>query len=1303
MKFLLTFLFLFVTFFEVISQEVLWVRAGIRNDDNNGVYSLSVCFDNNKSIINAGYYYCTLSSTIKFDVVTISGFQNPSFLSHGYFAKYNSNGDISWVNRIGGTDGNTKITGITTDNSGNIYIVGDFTQTCKFGCPQTGDCFGLGTAISSLYGHDIFIAKYDNNGNFIWVKTINSSTNSIYAEKILYDNNNSIIVTGKFSGTTVFGEGMLQTTLVATGSNDVFIASYSLDGDLNWVNQGESSNWCEINGLEIDQNGNIFIVGVFNGSINFDTFNLLGSGGAGSTNPYIVKFDNSGNIINAVSYSASNDVRFTDLACDLSDNSIYITGYLSGNINFGSTTLNSEFGNNNTLIGKLDNDLSFVWAKKTGLRPDNLGGSSGISIAGKNSGFYLIGNYTRECVFEVETLTNNNNQRLFFSEWDEDGNLINIESAGGTNMDYAKYIVSTPDEVVAIASDSYGTTTFYPPPTYQIFWGSHIVTINRTSAITSKVKYCTPIQIISQPQPANSEICPGEEIIFSIDVTGTQPINYQWYNSSGMISGADGSSFTANNADTYYCIVTNDCSSVTSDNVTLNLKTLSQAPTLLTFSPDAICANTVTLVTFTATGGLQGSGAVLEWFFDSCNGTILGTGNPLTVEVNFPASPQIFARYSGDCNTTNCFSQSLHLDPGIPDDPFLATASRTSICPDDNGTIILRLLGAPVDQVFWYTEECGTGLVATGNPTSVPSPGNTTTYYGRYENACGVSACQSVTVTVVPYPTTPTSISADLTTVCSDYQELIALSVENLTDDQVFWYADSCGGDVVNTGNIIFITVPDSTTVFYARTENMCGESDCVQIEITVIPRADASISNPGLLCSADEPIQIIAAEDGGIWGGDFIDPITGIFDLNQAGGGQHLISYTIEGLCGDYDEIILDVVQAFDPTISFPGILCIFNDSTQLQAATPGGTWSGFGIINDSLGVFNPSLVGIGIHRVYYESADFCGGIDSIDLVVIGKIEAEITTQDFYCNNIDTVYLTAEPFGGFWTGTNVEPDGTFLPSITEPGMLTIEYTIPGECGDTVQKQIFVYEKIFANITSSPNLCIRDTIIQLTGTPPGGLWIGEGVNPITGVIDMSELSPGAYDIIYAFFQDCGDIDTVSFTIHPFFDTHIWYEDSIYHDGLPVTINRVQDGGVWQGIGINENGIFDPAISSFGEFMIIYSYNDGFCPEADTIILKVHFRPYADLVIPTVITPNSDNHNDYWDIKALENYEIVKIKIYTRWGDEVFSYSGSGEGYRNPSNAWNGKYKGRDLPTGGYLYILEIDNQVQFKGTISLIR
>jgi hypothetical protein len=55
----------------------------------------------------------------------------------------------------------------------------------------------------------------------------------------------------------------------------------------------------------------------------------------------------------------------------------------------------------------------------------------------------------------------------------------------------------------------------------------------------------------------------------------------------------------------------------------------------------------------------------------------------------------------------------------------------------------------------------------------------------------------------------------------------------------------------------------------------MFGESNCVQIEITVIPRADASLSIPGY-CALPMTCSIIAAENGGIWGGVFIDQITG-------------------------------------------------------------------------------------------------------------------------------------------------------------------------------------------------------------------------------------------------------------------------------------------------------------------------------------------------------------------------------------------------------------------------------------------
>ena len=65
---------------------------------------------------------------------------------------------------------------------------------------------------------------------------------------------------------------------------------------------------------------------------------------------------------------------------------------------------------------------------------------------------------------------------------------------------------------------------------------------------------------------------------------------------------------------------------------------------------------------------------------------------------------------------------------------------------------------------------------------------------------------------------------------------------------------------------------------------------------------------------------------------------------------------------------------------------------------------------------------------------------------------------------------------------------------------------------------------------------------------------------------------------------------------------------------------------------------------------------------------------------------------------------MKIEIYNRWGDMVYSYAGTGQNYEQTSNQWNGQYKGKDLPQADYVYILSIDNDTQvFKGVLLLKR
>ena len=102
-------------------------------------------------------------------------------------AKYNSDGTLVWLKRAGGT-GADIAHGIVVDSAGNITIVGEFQNTASF---DSNSIVALGLG-------DAFIAKYDSNGNNLWVRrgggTINYQADR--ANAVATDVSNSFYVTG---------------------------------------------------------------------------------------------------------------------------------------------------------------------------------------------------------------------------------------------------------------------------------------------------------------------------------------------------------------------------------------------------------------------------------------------------------------------------------------------------------------------------------------------------------------------------------------------------------------------------------------------------------------------------------------------------------------------------------------------------------------------------------------------------------------------------------------------------------------------------------------------------------------------------------------------------------------------------------------------------------------------------------------------------------------------------------------------------------------------------------------------------
>ena len=97
-----------------------------------------------------------------------------------------------------------------------------------------------------------------------------------------------------------------------------------------------------------------------------------------------------------------------------------------------------------------------------------------------------------------------------------------------------------------------------------------------------------------------------------------------------------------------------------------------------------------------------------------------------------------------------------------------------------------------------------------------------------------------------------------------------------------------------------------------------------------------------------------------------------------------------------------------------------------------------------------------------------------------------------------------------------------------------------------------------------------------------------------------------------------------------------------------------------------------------------------------IIKNVFVRLYSEPNVVNAFSPNNDNRNDYWDLKALKAYGNFNYKIFDRYGVVVH------QGNEN-SSPWDGKRSGQLLAVGTYYYIIEIHNYKKITGSITLLR
>ena len=193
-----------------------------------------------------------------------------------FVAKIDADGNWQWATKAGGTNADFGY-GITIDDAGNSYVTGFFSDTATFGF----------YSLNSSGGDDIFVAKMDAVGNWQWVTQAGGIVMD-YGWGITIDDAGNSYVTGFFSDTATFG----SYTLTSCGDSDIFVAKIDADGNWQRATQAGGISYDKGYGITIDDAGNSYVTGYFRDTATFGSYSLTS---CGDSDIFVAKIDADGN------------------------------------------------------------------------------------------------------------------------------------------------------------------------------------------------------------------------------------------------------------------------------------------------------------------------------------------------------------------------------------------------------------------------------------------------------------------------------------------------------------------------------------------------------------------------------------------------------------------------------------------------------------------------------------------------------------------------------------------------------------------------------------------------------------------------------------------------------------------------------------------------------------------------------------------------------------------------------------------------------------------------------------------------
>ncbi|MFD0984272.1 T9SS type B sorting domain-containing protein, partial [Flavobacterium myungsuense] len=777
---------------------------------------------------------------------------------------------------------------------------------------------------------------------------------------------------------------------------------------------------------------------------------------------------------------------------------------------------------------------------------------------------------------------------------------------------------------------------------------SKTVTVDVTPAlsITNPASVCTPTTVnITLPAVTSGS-------------TGGGTLSY-WSDATATIALATPTAIASSG--TYYIkSVSSICSDIKPVVVTIN-----PAQALSITNPAEVCSPATINITLAAvTAGSTGGGVLSYW-------TNATATTPLATPTAIATSGTYYIK-----STSGICSDIKPVIIKITTTPVLSITNPAEVCSPATVNIALPAVTAVSTgggTLTYWTNATATTALAT--PTAIATSG---TYY--IKSTLGIcSDIKPVTVTVTATPvlniTNPAAVCSPAT---------VDITLPSVT-------SGSTGGGVLTywtnaTATISLATptaITTSGTYYIKSVSSIC--SDIKPVVVTINPAQVLNITNPGEVCSPATINITLPAVTAGSTGGGTLTYWTNATATTAlatptaiATSGTYYIKST-SGICSDIKPITLTVSTPPNAGILSGTQNVCLGFSPTFSSTSNGGSWissdTAIATVNSTTGIVTGVSVGTATITYTVLGIDGCpNAFVSRDITFNNDTNAGLLTGNTkLCQGL-TIPLLSSISGGTWSSSDNNIATVNVAGVVtgvSAGSVTITYTISptqGQCIKSSFKDIEVNNSIIPTFNSVNPICSGEAINSLPPISINGIkgnW-----SPI-----LDNLTTKTYTFTPDNDQQCAIKQELTITVKDFPEFQITGECNSNNYELSINLNS--------NFSYNWLNAMSESISTTNSTIVTKNGNYSLEVVSDGCKkMKEYEVKNVSCNYPKGISPNNDEYNNFFD---LENFEVKRLQIYNRYGQEVYSKN-------NYKNEWSGSSNdGKELPDGTYFYVITLLN------------